>query len=1145
MANTDNKKPKGGPPKIDEQSNQAISSYMNAVRQAESSGNDRAEAKKSSAKGRYQFVKSTWEEMEKKLGKKMDRFNPEHQEIAMRRFTEDNAKVLKNKGIDVTPQNLYLAHVLGTTGGPSFIKKLQENPNALASKYATEGQVAANPGLFLKKGKPVTAAELYNTMSEKVKAPKTDFGQGTGQMPQPQTRFSPEEIMNAQQSIDNTATSQPRVDPNAVAPKQVGEEKRSFNVDESRKKMGLTGNLDYLSSDIGLAFTPEEQLENEGYEAEENIQMARDGGPQKGKKIYKETDRDSFEPRQRINTKEILAEGEDRKSFLKKGLISNPSSAVYKNLKKSGERNGIQPNVSQDSRTSTQKEIDKNKGNQKEYRKNVKEKGLKTLEIASDIAQVGNFIPNPAAQTIGKVGNYAGAAVDAYKAYENVQDENYGEAALNVADLALPLSLESKAFKRSSKYIKPGDPMYSLTPQSKGNVFGKGSRTDYIDVTKATKGMTNINLAANRGVLGYLATDTYGDATETNEKADGGELEKRQMNLQENGFLNEFNEGGKHEENPHGGIPQGMGENGQMNTVEEGETKMGNYVFSDTLIVNEDDAESLFLPKDIVGKTFAEASKYVNEIMKDNPNDKIIKRTVEKQLDSLTLGNEKARLAKEEMDLNMQENEGMDLDMQMSPEMQTSMDTEMQPEMEMGQEMDPEMQGQNQMFLGGEDGDDTEGYVKLGTTAMDFGNKLFGDNSPQMGSADENGIADPERISSGGAMLSGAMSGASAGAMFGPWGAAVGGVVGGGVGLVSSIIGNNEADKIERRNHIKRAGVYNNDFKEGGEMRKVNKFGGGGDTDPLKKKDPYGLDLSSVLGSQFKTPGIDYSPGVIPEIVERLGSSGMPNWLSKGIKASNEITKNTDPRQFGKRMDHYVAPNTPEDVDFKAKGTNALQYAPILGNAINYLDAKNEKAEVTSLDRLSARYKPQYADEMSIQNISNDNFDNTINSLAGGTNGSQGALRANILGAGLNKARGQSEAYTQAAEYNRGQDNTAQQFNLNVDQANMSQSNMEDDFNARARSSQKDREISARNGLFESIGAVGKEGTYNNRLINMTGYDSSGKYNPEQLAFLKKFFEDQSKSNTKRTGGILSSFGSSIFNKNMSLEEQEFNNQYR
>jgi len=38
--------------------------------------------------------------------------------------------------------------------------------------------------------------------------------------------------------------------------------------------------------------------------------------------------------------------------------------------------------------------------------------------------------------------------------------------------------------------------------------------------------------------------------------------------------------GGTHEQNPHGGVPMGYGANGKMNTVEEGEVKFGDYIFS-------------------------------------------------------------------------------------------------------------------------------------------------------------------------------------------------------------------------------------------------------------------------------------------------------------------------------------------------------------------------------------------------------------------------------------------------------------------------------------------------------------------------------------------------------------------------------------
>ena len=54
--------------------------------------------------------------------------------------------------------------------------------------------------------------------------------------------------------------------------------------------------------------------------------------------------------------------------------------------------------------------------------------------------------------------------------------------------------------------------------------------------------------------------------------------------------LTEFNTGGTHESNPHGGIPQGINpQTGQQRTVEQNETKFkfkdGDYVFSDRLII--------------------------------------------------------------------------------------------------------------------------------------------------------------------------------------------------------------------------------------------------------------------------------------------------------------------------------------------------------------------------------------------------------------------------------------------------------------------------------------------------------------------------------------------------------------------------------
>lgn len=51
--------------------------------------------------------------------------------------------------------------------------------------------------------------------------------------------------------------------------------------------------------------------------------------------------------------------------------------------------------------------------------------------------------------------------------------------------------------------------------------------------------------------------------------------------------MHQYNAGGMHESNPYGGVPIGMGSNGKLNTVEEGETSIkadgGRYIFSDRI----------------------------------------------------------------------------------------------------------------------------------------------------------------------------------------------------------------------------------------------------------------------------------------------------------------------------------------------------------------------------------------------------------------------------------------------------------------------------------------------------------------------------------------------------------------------------------
>ncbi len=90
----------------------------------------------------------------------------------------------------------------------------------------------------------------------------------------------------------------------------------------------------------------------------------------------------------------------------------------------------------------------------------------------------------------------------------------------------------------------------------------------------------------------------------------------------EGGELNTFENGGTHEQNPNGGIPQGVDDNGTPNLVEQGESKYKNYIFSDRLKYNKKN-------------TFSDMAKNFSKESKERPNDPISKRGLEANLGKL------------------------------------------------------------------------------------------------------------------------------------------------------------------------------------------------------------------------------------------------------------------------------------------------------------------------------------------------------------------------------------------------------------------------------------------------------------------------------------------------------------------------------
>lgn len=153
--------------------------YFAAIRGAESGGNDNAANPNSSARGRYQFIDSTWNRLVKAYPDagltKDGRGNGGQEEIAIRLLTAENEKALASAGIRGTNANLYAAHFLGAQGAATVLKAPDDA--ALASYVAPE-VITANPFL-----KGMTVGRFKAWAADKV-------GQGTTE-PAPQVASLP------------------------------------------------------------------------------------------------------------------------------------------------------------------------------------------------------------------------------------------------------------------------------------------------------------------------------------------------------------------------------------------------------------------------------------------------------------------------------------------------------------------------------------------------------------------------------------------------------------------------------------------------------------------------------------------------------------------------------------------------------------------------------------------------------------------------------------------------------------------------------------------------------------------------------------------------------------------------------------------
>ena len=108
-----------------------------------------------------------------------------------------------------------------------------------------------------------------------------------------------------------------------------------------------------------------------------------------------------------------------------------------------------------------------------------------------------------------------------------------------------------------------------------------------------------------------------------------------------------INEGGTHEQNPFGGVPVGVDQEGTPNLVEEGEIIWNDYVFSNRLKPTKKQLETVGFNPKYEGMTFAEVVEKVQQESAENPLDKISTDTLNENLMYLMTMQEEIRMKKE------------------------------------------------------------------------------------------------------------------------------------------------------------------------------------------------------------------------------------------------------------------------------------------------------------------------------------------------------------------------------------------------------------------------------------------------------------------------------------------------------------------
>lgn len=133
--------------------------------------------------------------------------------------------------------------------------------------------------------------------------------------------------------------------------------------------------------------------------------------------------------------------------------------------------------------------------------------------------------------------------------------------------------------------------------------------------------------------------------TMNNKRAFGGDLSTNGGDFS-NGII-DIQNGGSHEENPYEGIQVGIDNQGTPNLVEEGEIIYNDYVYSNRMKASKQLLQKNNLPKSYANKSFSDIARSIGQDSQDNPNDHILKNSLNVYMQRLQDAQETVRQQKQ------------------------------------------------------------------------------------------------------------------------------------------------------------------------------------------------------------------------------------------------------------------------------------------------------------------------------------------------------------------------------------------------------------------------------------------------------------------------------------------------------------------